>query len=140
MNKIKIYCDGGARGNPGPAGIGFVVKKNNEILKKYSLFIGKATNNVAEYTAVLKAMEWLASNETIKQFNNEIIFYLDSLLVVKQLGGYYKIKNLALQKLATKVKKIESKLNLKVQYIHIPREKNLQADRLANLAMDNFEK
>ena len=140
MSKIKIYCDGGARGNPGPAGVGFIAKSNNEILIKYSLFIGKATNNVAEYTAVLKAMEWLASNETIEQLNNEINFYLDSLLVVKQLGGYYKIKNLALKKLAVKIKNIQTKITAKIKFVHIPREKNLQADRLANLAMDNFKK
>jgi len=146
MNKIKIFCDGGARGNPGPAGIGFVAKRNNEILMKYSLFIGKATNNVAEYTAVLKAMQWL-NNEVanvqpsgMQQKNTEVVFYLDSLLVVKQLGGYYKIKNLALQKLAEKIKSIESKLKLKIKYVHIPREENFQADQLANLAMDSFKK
>jgi len=108
MNKIKIYCDGGARGNPGPAGVGFVAKKNNEVLKEYFFFIGRATNNVAEYTAVLKAMEWLAGSPPIGEAG-EIIFYLDSLLVVKQLGGYYKIKNLALQKTCFKIKIIQKK-------------------------------
>ena len=139
MNKITIHCDGGARGNPGPAGIGFIAKKNNEVLKKYSLFIGKATNNVAEYTAVLKAMEWLSSNPPIGEAG-EINFYLDSLLVVKQLGGYYKIKNLALKNFAIKIKNIQNKITAKIKYIHIPREKNLQADQLANLAMDNYQK
>ena len=136
MNKITIHCDGGARGNPGPAGIGFVVKNNDEILYKYSLFIGRATNNVAEYTAVLKAMEWLKNYEV----GGEVIFYLDSLLVVKQLGGYYKIKNLALKNLAIKIKNIQNKITAKIKFVHIPREKNAQADRLANMAMDNFEK
>lgn len=147
MAKIKIYCDGGARGNPGPAGIGFIAKRNNEILYKYSLFIGKATNNVAEYTAVLKAIQWLANNETMKTLsggrqksNNEIFFYMDSLLVAKQLGGYYKIKNLALKNLAMKIKNIQNKISQKIKFIHIPREKNLQADQLANLAMDNYKK
>ena len=140
MNKIKIYCDGGARGNPGPAGIGFVVKNNDKILYKYSLFIGRATNNVAEYTAVLKAIQWLKTKQDTSDSINETVFYLDSLLVVKQLGGYYKIKNLALKNLAIKIKNIQSKIKSKINFVHIPREKNAQADQLANLAMDNFEK
>lgn len=133
MKKIFIYCDGGARGNPGPAGIGFLVKnEQGEILTKQGLSIGRATNNYAEYQAVIKALEWLINFSRGTIFN----FYLDSLLVVQQLKGIYKVKNDKLRLLHFQIKKLEIKLGRPIIYQQIPREENEEADRLVNSALN----
>ena len=135
-NKLIIYTDGGARGNPGPAGIGAVlydpltssgqVKKIAEV----SEYIGKTTNNQAEYKAVIAGLE------KAKQLGaKEAEMYLDSELVVQQLNQKYKVKNKDLAPLFVKIWNLSINFK-KVTYQHIPREKNKEADRLANLAMD----
>ncbi|OGM31352.1 hypothetical protein A2630_05055 [Candidatus Woesebacteria bacterium RIFCSPHIGHO2_01_FULL_44_10] len=129
MPEIKIYCDGGARGNPGPAGIGFVAYQNAKELKRFSKYIGKTTNNIAEYQAVLEALKWLGQREPA-------IFYLDSELVTRQLTGVYKIRNENLKKLAGQIKRFENKIG-SVSYVHVPRSKNKIADSLVNLAIDS---
>lgn len=127
---ITTYSDGGARGNPGPAAIGIVVYKNNEMVERYKESIGKTTNNQAEYRAVIKALE-LAS-----KYGKEVKCYLDSQLVVRQLTGQYKIKDKELKKLYSKLKKVEQ--GLKVEYKHVRRKKKgmEEADRLVNEALD----
>ncbi|KKQ54427.1 MAG: Ribonuclease H [Candidatus Falkowbacteria bacterium GW2011_GWC2_38_22] len=131
LEKVKIFTDGGARGNPGPSGIGVVVYDTNDnILKQKSEFIGKATNNQAEYRAVIAAFELLDPKTT-----REIDFYLDSELVVKQLKGEYRVKNADLAPLFVKVHN-QIILYKKVTFRHIRREMNKEADRLANIAMD----
>jgi ribonuclease HI len=92
MAELNIYCDGGARGNPGPAACSFTVLINGKEIYNESIFLGKTTNNVAEYNAVLMAYKWLA-NYSDKQIYSKIIFFLDSQLAVKQLNGLYKIKS-----------------------------------------------
>ena len=91
---LLIFTDGGARGNPGPAAIGFIIKDNyGEVLVELGKFIGRATNNVAEYQAVIEALTWLKNNYQRKELSNDQIdFFLDSNLVVNQLNGFYKIK------------------------------------------------
>lgn len=131
--RIEIYCDGGARGNPGPAGIGFVAFENGKETTREKKYIGKATNNVAEYSAVLAALGWLSGRPTT--FSSEAVIHLDSELVVKQLSGIYRIKDEKLKKLAREVKKIESRGG-EVSYVHIPRAKNKIADSLVNAAID----
>ena len=129
--KIKIYTDGGARGNPGPAGIGVVVYDiDDNIINTKSEYIGKATNNQAEYMAVVAAMELIARYEV-----EEINFFLDSELVVKQLNREYKVKNKGLAPLFVKVYNSILKYK-KVTFTHIRREFNKEADKLANIAMD----
>lgn len=130
-NKLKIYTDGGARGNPGPAGIGAVVyNEKGELILEVSEFIGNTTNNQAEYKAVVSVLE------KITEFNpEEINFFLDSELVVKQLNGDYKVKNPALKPLFLKIKELTKDIK-KLSFSHIRREFNKQADHLANLAMD----
>jgi ribonuclease HI len=136
---FNIWTDGGARGNPGPAAIGFVIKQGNEVIYQHKQFIGKATNNVAEYTAVLRALEWLSNNYPITKLSNyQINFHIDSLLIVQQLNGSYKIKNLGLKSLAISVKQLEAKLKIKVAYKKIPREQNKIADSLVNQALDTL--
>ena len=131
IRKLIIYTDGGARGNPGPAGIGATIlndKKN--LIAEISEYIGVATNNQAEYRAVMAAIK------KAKELGaEELNFYLDSQLVVEQLNGNYKIKNKGLQPLFVSI--YNDSLNFKkVSYSHIPREQNKEADRLANEAMD----
>ena len=132
--KLYVFTDGGARGNPGPAAIGFVVKDDHgKVLQEGSEFIGRATNNVAEYQAVVKALEWLINNyQIIKLSNDQINFYLDSKLVVNQLGGYYKIKDAKLRNLVIKIKNLEQKIKAKIFYYFISRQKNQRADFLVN--------
>ena len=128
---LIIYTDGGARGNPGPAGIGAVAyNKKGEVVFKISQFIGYTTNNQAEYQAVLAALE------KAKQIDaDQVKIFMDSQLVARQLNGEYKVKNKDLAPLFVKIYNLT--FNFKsVKFIHIPREKNKEADRLANQAMD----
>ena len=131
IQKLIIYTDGGARGNPGPSGIGAVIlddKKN--LIAEISEYIGEATNNQAEYRAVVAAIKKAKELGAM-----EIQFYLDSQLVVEQLNGNYKVKNKGLQPLFVSIYN-DSLSFKKVSYSHIPREQNKEADKLANMAMD----
>lgn len=135
MDKIKIYTDGGARGNPGPSGIGIVIDINGT-KKTYREFIGYATNNEAEYKALLFALQkvkQLYGKTKIKNLSLEC--YLDSELIVKQLNHKYKINEENIQKLFLQIWNLSIDFG-EVKYIHIPRSKNTEADRLANLALD----
>lgn len=127
---LIIYTDGGARGNPGPAGIGIVICSTGGKCKKFSQYIGKTTNNQAEYRALIFALE------KAKKLNpQKITCYLDSELVCRQLNGFYKIKNKALKPLFQKVEALASQFQ-DVNFLSIPREKNRQADKLVNKAID----
>jgi len=124
--KLIIFCDGGAYNNPGPAAVGIVFYNNQgkEILK-VSKFLGKSTNNQAEYQAVILALKIARA----KFFPNQIQFFLDSKLIVEQLSGNYKIKNQGLKPLYFQAKKLQLNFPL-VLYNYIPREKNILADKL----------
>lgn len=128
---LKVYCDGGARGNPGSAAYGFIVKDQNKIIKEGRGFIGIATNNSAEYTAVIKALEWLEQNYQGK----DLLILLDSQLAVSQINGLYKVKNTKIREFIIKIRELESSFN-KINYQHIPRDQNTEADRLVNQALD----
>ena len=137
--RLSIYCDGGARGNPGPAAIGFVVYKDRKIIHKSSKKIGETTNNVAEYQAVIAALEWLKENyATMRLRDYATDFYLDSQLIVNQLNGNFKIKNSNLQKLIVRAKNLERKINGKISYSYISRQKNKIADALVNQALNGL--
>lgn len=137
MNKIIINTDGGARGNPGPAGAGFVIKDGQgKILRKDSKFLGKQTNNWAEYEAVilaLKEAKRLLGKELQK---TNVKLYLDSELVQRQLSGEYQIKEKSLFPQFIKVWNMRVKDFPNIEFIHIERAKNVEADSLANIAMD----
>lgn len=137
-SKLFIYTDGGARGNPGPAAIGvFIIDSNGQVLQEIGKTIGETTNNVAEYTAVLTGMNWILDNKELVGEYHKIIYYIDSQLVVQQLKGLYKIKSPHLRVLISEIKQKESVLQTPVEYVHVPREKNKEADRLVNHALDN---
>ncbi len=132
--KIKIFSDGGARGNPGPAGIGAIISNEQEN-KKISQYIGEATNNQAEYKAVIAALSWIKEN--IEADQTEIECLLDSELIVEQLNQRYKIKNEGLKPLFWQVRDLVVALGGNVTFKYIPREKNKEADRLVNKAIDS---
>lgn len=129
-DSVVIYTDGGSRGNPGPAGIGAVITKNDDTLCEISEFLGSTTNNVAEYTALVKALE-KALELGIK--NAEV--RMDSELIVRQMSGQYRVKNQALIPLFRKAKELVSRFK-NCTIVHVRREFNKEADRLANQAMD----
>jgi len=131
MNKLIIYTDGGARGNPGPSGIGAIIyDENRNKLAEISEFIGKATNNQAEYKAVIAALE-----KAKELGGEELEFYLDSELVVKQLKREYKVKHPDLAPLFLKIYNLEMGFK-KISFKHVPREMNTEADVLVNKAID----
>jgi ribonuclease HI len=130
---LTVYCDGGSRGNPGPAAAGAVVEdkagKKRLLCGKY---LGRATNNQAEYSAVKLALEIIKENYPTKQV---VEVYLDSLLAAQQLNGLYKVKNPGLQGIIFEIRPLESQIG-EVFYQHIKREKNVKADSLVNRALD----
>lgn len=133
--KVNIYCDGGARGNPGPAAAAYVVFKDKKIIRKDSKFLGEKTNNFSEHMAVCLALTWLIKNFKLLSISTAS-FFLDSQLVVNQLNGKYKIKSSNLKPLVVKSKKLEKKFIGIISYKHIPREENKIADSLVNNKID----
>ena len=135
--KIIIYTDGGARGNPGPAGIGVVIKDEKEnLIKSYSEKIGEKTNNEAEYEAVifaLKKVKHIFGKEKIKNMNFEI--RTDSELVSRQLQGKYKIEEERLFPLFIKIWNLKIDFGA-INFKEIPRSQNKSADRLVNEALN----
>lgn len=133
---FSIYGDGGSRGNPGPAGSGAIIRNAaGETVAEVSEFLGVATNNVAEYMAVVRALETLAAMLESKTSEVEVAVRLDSMLVVKQMNGEWKIKHPSMKPLASSVSELVQ-LFKSVSFEHVYRESNKDADRLANEAMD----
>jgi len=130
MQKLIINTDGGSRGNPGPAGIGVVFSdEKGETLATFREYIGEATNNIAEYEALIMALEKARDFEV-----SEIECRLDSELIVRQLNGQYKVKDENLKKLFNRVKELV--FFKPVKFVHVRREQNKKADELVNLALD----
>ncbi|MEK7472447.1 MAG: ribonuclease HI family protein [Patescibacteria group bacterium] len=131
-----IYCDGGSRGNPGPAASAIVVTENGKTIYKESKFLGMETNNVAEYTAVLMAIEWLTHQSPTTNHFSPVVINLDSQLIERQLKGFYKVKNPKLKILFNQIKFLilNSSLSIKFQWDY--RTKNTLADDLVNEELD----
>ncbi len=132
-----IFSDGGARGNPGPAAIAFVILSDkDQILMTKSRYIGLRTNNQAEYEALIAALE-----SAIELYAEEVICHLDSELVVKQVTGEYSVKNSELKKLWNKVRELNRNFK-KVSFISVPRTsiQIQKADALVNEALDEHDK
>lgn len=133
--KLIIYTDGASRGNPGPASYGFTISNDQgKILYKKGRYIGITTNNVAEYTAVLEALKYVKGE--YGRSNLLIELYVDSKLVAEQLSGRFKIKSVHLKPIIEKIKILSLELG-GVLFSHVPRSKNTEADRLANIALDS---
>lgn len=139
MKKIIIYTDGGSRGNPGKAAIGVVFcNEKDQIIKKYGEYLGDGlTNNEAEYSAVIFALKKFKAvfGKSIAE-NSEVEVRADSELVVKQLNGEYKLSEPKIQHFFIEIWNL--KIDFKsVKFKHIPRERNVEADRLVNQALDS---
>lgn len=131
---VKLYTDGGSRGNPGDAAIGYVLySEEEEAIFRYAEPIGKATNNAAEYTAMLKGLE-----KAVEIGAGQVRLYMDSELIVKQIKREYKVKNEELRLLYDRATDMISKFN-RFEIRHVRREYNKEADRLVNLALDKNE-
>ncbi len=134
--KFILYADGGSRGNPGPAGAGALVRDEEQHqVVTISEYLGIATNNIAEYTAVLRGLEGLQKLLGSAVAGASVEARLDSQLVVRQMNGEYKIKHPNIVPLALKVKEVVRTFK-SVAFVHVYREDNKDADALANSAMD----
>jgi len=146
MNKFLIHTDGGSRGNPGSAAIGVVIsaiggpasggESSSTWKKEYGEYIGVTTNNEAEYQAIifaLKKIKQLVGND--KAETSQLVFYMDSELLVKQLNHEYKVKEEKIQKLFLEVHNLQLDFG-KIEFKHILRGKNTEADRLVNQVLD----
>jgi len=138
--KLTIHSDGGARGNPGPAAIGVLIETDKgEMLEEISEYIGESTNNIAEYTAVLRGLQVLKARFGQQTVDLEIDWKLDSELVVKQLSGEYKVKNPGLRNIFLEIQDMRAHFP-KLSLLHVRREENQEADRLVNEALDQHIK
>jgi probable phosphoglycerate mutase len=129
---IVIYIDGGARGNPGPAGYGVRIEQSDgTLIEEFGESIGVATNNIAEYRALIAALDWARAHG-----HTAIHVRSDSLLLVQQMLGNFKVRNAGLQPLHAKARLLAHAIG-HVTFEHVGRELNAHADRLANVAMDD---
>jgi len=138
MEHYVIHTDGGARGNPGPAGSGAAVERMNgdqlELVIEVSEWLGETTNNVAEYKAVIFALE--AVKQHAKEIPVTVEVVLDSQLITEQMNGNYKVRNEGLKPLYQQVRHLVMELGGVVSFRHVPRAENKHADRLVNQAID----
>ena len=131
MKKIIAFTDGGARGNPGPSASGaYLTDEHGKVLKEHGRYLGHQTNNFAEYTAIIDAL-----THARELGAEEVAMFMDSELAVKQLNGEYKVRNPALGLLFMQVHNLRLAFK-KVTFTHVRREKNKEADRLVNEAID----
>ncbi|HTH01678.1 MAG TPA: ribonuclease HI family protein [Vicinamibacterales bacterium] len=131
---VVVYIDGGARGNPGPAGYGVSIQSaEGAVLEELHGGLGIATNNIAEYNGLLAALQWALDHDV-----RRVHIRADSELLVRQMRGEYKVKNPGLQPLYVRARLLVGQLE-DVQFEHVKREFNKEADRLSNVAMDEAE-
>lgn len=141
MTSYVIHTDGGARGNPGPAGAGVVIAHaDGSVLAELAVPLGTMTNNQAEYWAVIHALTRLQALITeADSAPDSVMLNLDSQLVAEQLAGNYKVKNQGLRPLYDQARNLIDSLDVALTIQYIPRRKNVRADALANQAMDELE-
>jgi ribonuclease HI len=129
--RVKVNCDGGSRGNPGPSAYGVVIAANDgQIIEEFGAYLGEQTNNYAEYSGVVAALEKLKDLNIF-----EADFYLDSELIVKQLNGVYKVKNPGMIELNSQVKELSKGMDL--SFTHVYRKDNKLADAIVNEVLDS---
>ncbi len=129
---LKIFTDGGSKGNPGPSSVGGIGYIDGKTLFEFKKSIGVATNNDAEYTALITALEKAINEKSKLTIVDKIEFYSDSRLMVNQVKGLFKVKNGKIKEYILKIRSLEQELNLPISYHLIPREQNVEADRLVN--------
>ena len=138
QNSLTINCDGGSRGNPGLAACAFVATDAGNVIYRESKFLGVATNNDAEYSAVILALKWFLKSPLAKRYLS-INFILDSELVVRQIKGVYKIKSQKLREHHAEIIGLIKNLGVRVEFQNVEREKNKLADDLVNEELDRNE-
>jgi ribonuclease HI len=130
--ELVLCTDGASRGNPGPAGAGAIITdEEGATLTEKAVYLGETTNNQAEYQALLIGLQ-----EALKLAPARLTVRMDSELIVKQLNGEYRVRNRDLQPLHSRARELIAQL-ADVRVVHVPREENVHADHLANLAIDN---
>jgi probable phosphoglycerate mutase len=128
---ITAYFDGGARSNPGPAGYGvYIVDESGTVLAELSGSLGNTTNNIAEYNGLIAALQWAVDRDL-----TQLAIKGDSLLIIEQMRGNYKVKNEGLKPLHMKARMLVMQIG-NVTFEHVRRENNKEADRLSNVGMD----
>ena len=132
---IVIYTDGGSRGNPGPAGAGASIQKGGEEVAHVSKFLGRQTNNWAEYEALILALD-MAHNVLGSPVDELVVVRMDSELIVKQMKGEYRVKDKELKVQHERVRTLIAEAFPNISFEHVRREHNERADELANDAMD----
>jgi ribonuclease HI len=133
VTAVVLYCDGAARGNPGPAGAGaFITTSDGEVLAEIARGLGVTTNNVAEYTAAILGLERCRDLGA-----TDVLVRSDSLLLVQQLLGSYRVRTAHLKPLYERVRELASGFG-RVRFEHVRRERNVEADRLANQGVDEW--
>lgn len=133
---LTIYTDGGSLNNPGQAAYGFLIFEDKKLIHKQNERIGVASNNVAEYTALIRALEFV--RDTIQKSKikaKSLLIISDSLLMVSQVNGLYKVKNADIKSLHSQIKMLEMGLGLPISYKHVLRDKNIEADALVKEAL-----
>jgi ribonuclease HI len=134
--KLIAFTDGASRGNPGEAAIGIVIKSEDKTtIETHKKYLGTATNNIAEYTALLVCVETIKNSETLKC--TDLVVNTDSELMTRQMNGEYKVKDAGLKVLFQKVKSALGSAPFKFSIRHIPRSLNKEADALANEVLDS---
>lgn len=134
---LTIYTDGGSLNNPGQSAYAYVLYKESQIIDLCGEKIGIATNNIAEYTALIKALERVVQLKKDHKLDNlaKINVFADSSLMINQINGLFKVKNSLLRELIFKIRVLENEINIPIDYTHIPREKNQLADSLVKKAL-----
>lgn len=134
--EINIYTDGGSINNPGPAASSFLIYINKKLVIKKAVYLGEATNNFAEYSALIFALE--KTREIVQtQKAIKIICFSDSLLMINQVNGLFKVKNKTIRDFLMKIRILEQEINIPIVYKHIPREENQKADDLVKKCLFN---
>ena len=133
QNPLLVYCDGGARGNPGPAAAAIVVEKDGKVIHKESKYLGRGTNNEAEYSGAILGLQWVSKNIAGAE---KITFILDSQLVANQLSGKFKVKNENLRNRYFTAKALEKNISAEINYESVSRDRNKIADFLVNKELD----
>lgn len=134
--QLNVFTDGGSRGNPGDAAIGgIVLNSQKELVYEFSKYVGTATNNEAEYSALLHVLEWVSEYSKTQNLNL-VTFSLDSKLVVEQINKKWKIKEVRMQVLAKKCWEVINTFKFETNFVHVRREFNKEADLLVNQALD----
>jgi len=135
---LTIYTDGGSLNNPGQAAYGFLIYDGKKQVYTQNERIGIASNNVAEYTALIRALEFVRDTiQKSKVSAKGLLIISDSLLMVNQVNGLYKVKNVDIKPLHSKIKMLEMELGLPISYKHVLRDRNTEADALVKEALEN---